>query len=307
MNENVQAAVWGAFAADTLALGAHWIYNAQEIDRTFGRVDTPAAPRGRFFAGDKGLFHAGKKAGDFTHYGDQALILLRGLATDGRFVVDRFASNWQRLFHTTETYRDKATRTVLSRLEQGADPASAGSDSTDLGGAARMAPLVFWYGDDPQALIEAATRQTAMTHNTPAVLTAAALLAECVVLALRGIPPKTALETLREKRFSQPPASDWIDQGLAGIDTDTRGAIGGFGQMCEVDAAMPGVIHLVGRYETDTATALVENVMAGGDSAARGMAAGMILAAYNGLDAVLQKWIPKINAADEIREHLRIT
>ena len=55
-----------------------------------------------------------------------------------------------------------------------------------------------------------------------------------------------------------------------------------FGQMCGIAAALPGALHLVLKYPDDLRTALVENVMAGGDSAARGMVVGMMLGAPSG-------------------------
>ena len=61
--------------------------------------------------------------------------------------------------------------------------------------------------------------------------------------------------------------------------------------MCEIGAAFPAVIHLLARYEDNLKEALVENVMAGGDSAARGMVTGMILGAYLGMEAIPADWL----------------
>ena len=38
MKEKPQAMVLASFAADSLALGVHWIYNPRVIDKKFGRV-----------------------------------------------------------------------------------------------------------------------------------------------------------------------------------------------------------------------------------------------------------------------------
>ena len=50
-------------------------------------------------------------------------------------------------------------------------------------------------------------------------------------------------------------------------DANTRAV--DFGQMCEVDAALPGTLHLIARYEESLADGLIENVRAGGDSAGK--------------------------------------
>lgn len=39
MKEKPQAMVLASFAADSLALGVHWIYNTHVIDKKFGRVE----------------------------------------------------------------------------------------------------------------------------------------------------------------------------------------------------------------------------------------------------------------------------
>ena len=40
MTENrIKAAVIGAFVADALSLGVHWVYNTGVIDKKFGRVE----------------------------------------------------------------------------------------------------------------------------------------------------------------------------------------------------------------------------------------------------------------------------
>ena len=69
MTDNrIKAAVIGAFVADALSLGVHWVYNTDVIDKKLGRVEHYYDPMTSY--------HTGKKAGDFTHYGDQMMVLL---------------------------------------------------------------------------------------------------------------------------------------------------------------------------------------------------------------------------------------
>jgi hypothetical protein len=45
---------------------------------------------------------------------------------------------------------------------------------------------------------------------------------------------------------------------------------------------------------------LIQNVMAGGDSAGRGLPAGLVLGAWGGRNAIPDRWLSGWPAADEI-------
>jgi ADP-ribosylglycohydrolase len=292
MDEKATAAVWGALVADALSLGSHWVYNTHVIDKKFGRPDRYLDPLTSY--------HKGKKAGDFTHYGDQTLLLLESLARDGGFEAGHFESRWQQFFTSYDGYFDKATKATLDNLSNGVHFPQCGSDSDDLGGAARIAPLVCAYATDLGRLVAASRDQTALSHNNPLVVHSAEFFARTAVKCLQGSKPSEALLSALEESAGKSALTEWVDAGRASVATETRAAIGDFGQMCEVGAAFPATIHLIFKYEHDFKDALVENVMAGGDSAARGLLAGMVLGAYHGLHAIPRQWLDGLTAADRI-------
>ena len=45
MRDKAEAMVLASFAADCLALGVHWIYDAQQISNQYGRVEKFLKPR----------------------------------------------------------------------------------------------------------------------------------------------------------------------------------------------------------------------------------------------------------------------
>ncbi len=292
MENNARTAVLASFAADALALGVHWVYNTNVIDKKTGRVERFVKP----FAS----FHAGREAGEFTHYGDQMLVLLETVAAAKEFELYRFATNWRALFNDYNGYVDKATKGTLANFEANADPSNAGSESDDLAGASRISPLVYRYYDNPDQLIASARSQTAMTHNHPNVIDAAEFFARVTLAVMDGRAPSEAMQAVSETHFKGKPLTDQIENGMASASADTGGAIADFGQACEIEMAFPGAIHLIAKYENDLKEALVQNVMAGGDSASRGMAVGMILGAYSGLDAIPKEWL------DEMKHYARI-
>lgn len=292
MIENAQAMVLASFAADALALGAHWIYDTDVIDREIGRPDAYRDPQPRF--------HATKKAGDFTHYGDQALVLLESVAESSGFDLRHFAAKWQDFFADYDGYFDGATKKTLANLEAGASLENAGSTSDDLAGAGRIAPLAYCYRRDPDRLAAAARAQTAFTHNHPHVIESAALFGQIALSALEGTSPRKALTEAKEGLDANGPLVAWLTEGLESAGVETRRAIGGFGQMCEAPAAFPATVHLIAKFEDNLPEALIENVLAGGDSAGRGLLAGMVLGAYQGLSAIPEHWLTELNARDRI-------
>ena len=296
MTTKRQAAVLGAFVADALSLGVHWVYNTGVIDKKFGRVEHYYDPLTSF--------HKGKRAGDFTHYGDQMLVLLETLYKEKRFEDLRFAQSWQNFLSDYTGYFDKATKATLEKMNSGGELTQSASTSDDLAGASRMAPLVAVYGDDLDRLVQTARSQTAITHGDDRVIASADFFARTVFAVLNGKEPVPAMEAALNEQSTGSEIAPLVRMGLQSKDRDTRETIAEFGQMCSVEVGLPGAVHLVARHGDDFKTAMVENVMAGGDSSARGMLAGMVLAATHGMTAIPDEWISGLNAGERIRSLL---
>lgn len=299
MTTNRKAAVVGAFVADALSLGVHWVYNTGVIDKKFGRVE-------RYFD-PLTSYHKGKHAGDFTHYGDQMLVLLESVTGEGGFAATRFAESWRLFFSSYDGYFDKATKATLENMDAGKGPVDSGSPSDDLAGASRMAPLVSVHGDNPENLIQWARAQTAVTHNNDGVIQSADFFARTVCAVLQGQSPVAAMEATLNGDFSHSPIAPLVARGLESRNRDTRETIAEFGQMCSVAAGLPGAVHVVARHAGDFRTAMVENVMAGGDSSARGMLAAMVLGAAHGMAAIPGVWLSEMTARERITRLLHGT
>jgi ADP-ribosylglycohydrolase len=300
MRPKIQAGIMAAFTADALALGAHWVYDISQIKNKYGRLDFMAPP-------EIAPFHKGKKKGDFTHYGDQMFLLLESLSYCSGFDLDNFSTQWKAMFDDYSGWVDGATKETLSNFEAGNSPENAGSRSTDLGGASRMVPLALFYGEDRETFTANADKQTAMTHNHPQVRESARFFANAAIEAGKGRKPVDALEMALKELSSNSVIRQMIADGLKSVDTDTEQAIAGFGQMCETQAALPGTIHLIAKYPNDLETALIENVMAGGDSSARGILCGFILGICNGMDAIPEQWMEEMRLVERIRSLAGIT
>ena len=293
MKEKAKAMVLASFLGDSLALGAHWIYDTERIAREFGRIENFLAPR-------PDSYHSTKRKGQFTHYGDQAFVLLQSLAARKAFDLADFADRWRKLFSAYSGYYDKATKDTLLNFAAGRGPEASASPSNELAGATRIAPLAYLLRDDPEALAAAARVQAAMTHGDPLTIDSAEFFARAACRILGGDAPAMALTAVAGERFAGTPLAGWVKEGIARKDEESVAALGRFGRNCSAPAAFPGVIQICARYEIDMKEALIQNVMAGGDSAARGMAIGMLLGAHRGEDAIPAPWLAELERRDEI-------
>lgn len=293
MHDKAKAMVLASFVADALSLGVHWIYNTNVIDKKWGRVQSYIKP-------ERPTFHPTKDLGEFTHYGDQTLVLLKSVAECSGFEKFKFAEKWQHFFKSYAGYFDRATKATIENIKAGKELTEAGSDSDELAGAARIAPLAYRYRHDLTNLIASARAQTAVTHNNQEVIDCAEFFGRVVFHVLQGEKPTPAITRTLAERFNHEPFTKWVADGKKSVAKDTRQAMLDLGQQCEIPQAFPGVIHLIAKYEDNLKEGLVENAMAGGDSAGRGLTVGMVLGAYLGFDAIPSHWLSDLKAYPKI-------
>lgn len=297
MNQKIKEAVQVSFIADALSLGVHWVYDTSEIEKKYGRLAGMVKP-------ELAPYHSSKQKGEFTHYGDQMMSLLESISVSSGFDLDHFGQTWQQLFRSYEGYIDHATQETLDNFKAGKGPERSGSLSLDLGGAARIAPLALTYEGNLNAFVEDARAQTAMTHNQKQVIECAEFFARTAIWVLKGKNPEAALLKSLDDMPDAFELHQMVQAGIASRTEDTRQAIAKFGQMCTVSVACPGTVHLIVKYEDDLKTALIENIMAGGDSSARGMLSGFILGSYQGKDSLPDTWQIDMLAYEKILEQM---
>jgi len=300
-HERYEGLLYGSLVADSLALAPHWIYDQAEIAQRFGEIRELLAP-------PADGYHGKKRRGDQTHYGDQALILLESLeATGGRFQLDDFARRWRRFWQESEAYRDHATKDTLARIEKGGHLITqSGSESRELGGASRIAPLLLALRDeDPKVLIEAVRAQTALTHDNPEVIDAAEFIARTVLLLVPGGGMEKALRTAAALPFQTLQPQIYMQKAEEVRDLPTGEAVDRLGLSCPLEKALPAVFLILLKHGDDLEAALVQNVMAGGDSAARGMMLGILLGAAHGVGAIPQRWIESLSARSQIEKFFK--
>lgn len=287
-----------SLVADALSLGAHWIYSQREIAETFGKITG--------FSDPATSYHPGKQAGDFTHYGDQTMVLLRSLALHGRFDLAFFADEWRAFWENPETqsYRDGATKATLEKLRNGLPPGQAASTSNDISAAARIAPLFLMKWKSHEDLIAAARAQTSFTHGDLAVEEAAEFFARVTLAVQTGITIPDALQEVASLTTWKAIPSNWLEAALASSASALSDSVATkeHGITCHVPDAFPALCHLLIRHSEDLVAALTTNVEVGGDSAARGMIIGMIHGAKPNATPLPENWLIGLRAHDEMEQ-----
>ncbi len=290
-NNKLLGLVYGAFIGDAIALGPHWIYDTKVIATHYHPITGYTNP-------SHTPYHGSKKAGDFTHYGDQSLVLLKSLSVNNGFYLEKFKADWFHLMTHNELYLDHATKVSMPILSDA--QTFTGSDSDELGGFSRSAPL-FLLKDITNADFNL---QTGMTHNNPLLLDISGYFIDVIMAILNGSGVIDALE-LNLKNSSEFIKASY-SKALAQQGSIVE-AVGALGQSCSSQFGLPSVLNILlnsSKHEMNFKETLIENVYAGGDSASRGLLLGMVLGAYWGFDQLPIDWIDGLNQKEAIDTYL---
>jgi ADP-ribosylglycohydrolase len=287
--EQLEGRIYGALAADALSLGSHWVYNSRAIEKRLGRPDRLTDPI-------VNTFHPKRKAGEFTHYGDQLLWLLNYVADKGGYEGSEFFKLWIEKMGDYDGYMDHASEETLK--------AGKASEMDDLAGAGRTAVLSLLFPDDSDGLATAAADHASLTHNHPIVRDTARFFS--LLLFEDDKPMKEALEAVLTRGSWESDAfEEAVRRGVDTADEETTPIIEKFGQMCSAERALPSTMHLLVKYPEDYREAMVANCAAGGDSAARGLLAGMVLGSRLGFSAIPKEWISGLAYLNQIEGALK--
>ena len=129
--------ILGAFIGDAIALGPHWIYSLDDIQEKFGMINGLTAPATNY--------HDTKVKGDFTHYGDQALMVLQYLKLSVVIEKEPFYAYYMNYMKDYQGYKDHATKETVENLGRNI---REGSHSAELGGFTRFPAVIYFNSND---------------------------------------------------------------------------------------------------------------------------------------------------------------
>ncbi len=278
--------LFGSFIGDALALNLHWVYDTEKIALEFRQVDHYEEPTAS-------LFHAEKEAGDFTHYGDQSLLLLKSIASNEGFNIQVFQNHWINYMKHYSGYMDRASKDSLEQLDA---KCHIGAVSDDLSGVSTLAPLLYYHFDDTK-LLQFVKSYVQMTHNDPQLLQIAEFTVKWIQEIVIGHDLEKSLETLVG---DFPLVKQHYDNVLSRLDTPTVDAVKDIGQSCSCQYAFPSTLLILLKNKNSFSAAMKENLLAGGDSASRGLYIGMVLGAYLTSESISSKLITSLTAYEPI-------
>ena len=247
----------GSLIADSLAMTPHWIYDPSEIKQRFGRIDSLLEP--------VNSYHSNQPKGGQTHLGHQTIVLFEAL----RDSVD-FAEQLREFWAESSSYQDHSTKVFLE----------GGSDHSDeMAGASRFAAVFAAVPTDQ--MHDAMRDQVLVTHSE----IVAKVGLQFISLMDRLVNGAKLLQAV-EDEFA---GSDWLRQAIEVEGKEPNEALAILGRDCSLMSALPSVIYLLRRSKGYKET-LIENVMAGGDSASRGLILGALLALSDGEKSIPEQW-----------------
>jgi ADP-ribosylglycohydrolase len=253
-----------ARAADALSLGPHWVYNQGRLAQVYPDGITAAID-------PQSPYHPNRKAGQLTHYGDQMVFLKNSLEGQS-YDREKWRQDWLSGMTGYDGYLDGGTRETLA--SKGESP----SDSNDLAGASRLAPILD-LDLSPHEKVAAARSQTALTHGDEGVIEAAEFFVRAVLAAEKGKSFENAFRTaVKEGHYTCLKAEEDLNKALtAGPDSLAAGTK--IGLSCHLPEAFPLALYFALREGATFQTAVSENGLAGGDTSARSMLFALLFAA----------------------------
>ena len=306
--------VLGQFLGDAASLGVHWIYNTQEIECLH-----PEGLQG-FEVPAEGHYHAGKLAGDPTHYGDAAWVLLEALAGETTFNVATFGTAFVKKMDPGKGYSgyfDSASRGTLenfrNHLEVSNEPYGfqEGADDDQLATISVLAVLIAFYvarndglPEDSTTLLEQVKILTHVRQNNERAVAYCQAHTRLLLELLGGRDIHSAFHHVEE----QLDTDDKLDREIRrkcreAFQLKHKGTVDAtdfLGQSCPLICSFPSSVQATAKHNEDFQTAIIETAKAGGDNAGRAAMIGSWIGARIGAEELPKEWINKLNRSSKI-------
>ena len=305
VRDRVEGMIWGQFIGDAMCLGTHWIYNLEDLKTFYPDLKGFEEPR-------VGHYHAGKKPGELTHYGEAALLLLESVEEKGCLDIADYGQRFLTHF-TSPSYRgylDSATRGTIENAKldaRGLPPQGfhyqTGADDDQLATATSLAPVVACYFNSPD-LAQQVERVTRVRQNHPRSVAYMQVYAQILTQLLAGTDLHSAIHRVQESAAKDPEFGDELARRFTDVferkHLSTTEATAQLGQSCPLKNSFPSALLAVVQTPDNFKETLLRVLAAGGDNAGRAAIAGAILGAHLGCRAIPESLRQQLVAKDRI-------
>jgi ADP-ribosylglycohydrolase len=339
--DKIKGAFFGAIVADALCLGSHYEYDAKKIYKAYGNkpIEKYMSPGEMMGGQTHGIgwgernYHPGKSAGGTTDYGDYNILILEHLASQSDspkpFDVKEILPHWMnRLENSWGSWICTMTKETYVQVKQGVPVEHLGGISNAM--AIRHVSAHAYYNDE-EDLVDIA-RKSMFTHKDLHALGGGEFFARVTHRVINGQSPKEAIENVAVQMGGFFEAK--VAQAVAKVKeaTDENSALSHeqfaddlaltsmarlwdvgrsepikVGKASPTEGTLPGAVYFILKYaeqEDGLKKALQANTMVGGDNASRGIAIGMVLGAYKGVNAIPKLWKETLEQWDYCEELL---
>ena len=101
-----------------------------------------------------------------------------------------FMEDWLGMWPDYNDYIDGATKATLANVQNQTDKTQGGSDSVEIAGPARIAPLIAFLSNSSESeVVKAAVEQTVLTHRSKEAEETAIFLAQAGYRLMHGCQP----------------------------------------------------------------------------------------------------------------------
>ncbi|CCU78383.1 ADP-ribosylglycohydrolase family protein [Halanaerobium saccharolyticum subsp. saccharolyticum DSM 6643] len=271
--------------ADALSFGSHWVYDTEKLaDNYSGIIKKYTTPMSKF--------HESKKAGDLSHYGEQAFALLQSISDHQGFDLKEFRDDWVEYLENNEMYMDHAMKDSLEKFK-GSDTL-IGAENVELGGISRSLSVFIEEEISKKEFLDLIH----LTHNGEVVDQTAEFVFNVIQEVLAGKDYKKAIEDNKGiNQFVEESFKKIGSKGKIVANADDRG------QGCSIKQGFPIVLDVLWNAD-NILEALTLNIMAGGDTSARAMVIAAVISAAEGLNSIPEKLTTGFNKSAAVNELL---
>lgn len=201
---------------------------------------------------------------------------------NGYYNPQSYIADWKEFWANSKTmpFRDEEILQMIAKVQAGAQLQDVRSIAKDFAVIGRCAALFSATFDYEKLIVEACQSVIGLTHRAPEVVEAAEFFVRVVLdTKIRESDISTALANVEKldhwKSLDVKRAMAAARETAYSDKTDLESlAVHGTGS--SVEEAFPATLHILLRYPDDCVSGLAENVLAGGETVARGAILGMV-------------------------------